>query len=54
LAPVGGTTHTTARGRLIAVGERIDEEIRQQITENQKPDKAAKQMIIGIRDTGIT
>jgi hypothetical protein len=32
----------------IAVGERIDEEIRQEITENRKPDKPAKQMIIGI------
>jgi hypothetical protein len=29
LPPVGGTTHTATRGRLIAVGERIDEEIRQ-------------------------
>ena len=48
LPPVGGTTHTTTRGRLIAVGERIDEEIRQEITENRKPDKPAKQMIIGI------
>jgi hypothetical protein len=46
--PVGGTTHTTIRGRLIAVGERIDEEIRQEITENRKPDKPAKEMIIGI------
>jgi hypothetical protein len=48
LPPVGGTTHTTTRGRLIAVGERIDEEIRQEITENRKPDKPAKEMIIGI------
>jgi hypothetical protein len=48
LPPVGGTTHATTRGRLIAVGERIDEEIRQEITENRKPDKPAKQMIIGI------
>jgi hypothetical protein len=39
---VGGTTHTTTRARLITVGERIDEEIRQEITENQKPDKLAK------------
>ena len=45
---MGGTTHTTTRSRVIAVGERIDEEIRQEITENKKPDKAAKQMIIGI------
>jgi hypothetical protein len=45
LPPVGGTTHTTARSRVIAVGERIDEEIRQEITENRKPDKAAEQMI---------
>jgi hypothetical protein len=45
LPPVGGTTHTTIRGRLIAVGERIDEEIRQEIT---KPDKPTKEMIIGI------
>jgi hypothetical protein len=36
------------RSRVIAVGERIDEEIRQEITGNRKPDKAAKQMIIGI------
>jgi hypothetical protein len=48
LPPTGGTTHTTTRGRLIAVGERIEEEIRQEITENRKPDKPAKQMIIGI------
>jgi hypothetical protein len=48
LPPTGGTTHTTTRARLIAVGERIDEEIRQEITENRKPDKLAKQMIIGI------
>jgi hypothetical protein len=48
LPPTGGTTHTTTRGRLIAVGERIDEEIRREITENRKPDKPAKQMIIGI------
>jgi hypothetical protein len=48
LPPVGGSTHTTTRARLIAVGERIDREIRQEITENRKPDKPAKQMIIGI------
>src|SRR5271165_1262827 len=48
LPPVGGTTHTTIRSRVIAVGERIEQEIRQEITENRKPDKAAKQMIIGI------
>jgi hypothetical protein len=48
LPPTGGTTHTAARSRVIAVGERIDEEIRKEITENQNPDKAAKQMIIGI------
>ena len=48
LPPVGRTTHTTTRGRLIAVGERIDEEIRQEITESRIPDKLAKQMIIGI------
>jgi hypothetical protein len=48
LPPTGGTTHTTTRGRLVAVGERIDEEIRQEITENRKPDRAAKQMVIGI------
>jgi hypothetical protein len=48
LPPTGGTTHTTTRSRLIAVGERIDEEIRQEITENRKPDRAAKQMVIGI------
>jgi hypothetical protein len=48
LPPVGGTTHTTTRARLITVGERIDQEIRQEITEYRKPDKLAKQMIIGI------
>ena len=48
LPPTGGTTHTSTRARLMAVGERIDEEIRQEITENRKPDKPAKQMIIGI------
>jgi hypothetical protein len=31
-----------------AVGERIDEEIRRDIAENRKPDKPAKQIIIGI------
>ena len=39
LPPTGGTTHTSSRARLIAVGDRIDEEIRQEITENRKPDK---------------
>jgi len=48
LPPVGGTTHSTTRSRVISVGARIDEEIRQEITEKRKPDKAAKQMIIGI------
>jgi hypothetical protein len=48
LPPTGGTTQTSTRARLMAVGERIDEEIRQEITENRKPDKLAKQMIIGI------
>ena len=48
LPPTGGTTHTSTRARLMAVGERIDEEIRQEITENRKPDKLVKQMIIGI------
>jgi hypothetical protein len=48
LPPMGGTTHTTTRSRVNAVGERIDEEIREEITENRKPEKAAKEMIIGI------
>jgi hypothetical protein len=48
LPPTGGTTHTNTRARLIAVGERIDKEIRQEITEDRKPDKPTKQMIIGI------
>src|SRR5258708_35663478 len=48
LPPIGGTTHTTTRSRVIAVGERIDEEIRRDIAENRKPDKPAKHMIIGI------
>ena len=48
LPPMGGTTGTTTRSRVIAVGERIDEEIRQDIYENRKPDKPAKRMIIGI------
>ncbi len=48
LPPMGGTTHTTIRSRVIAVGERIDEEIRRDIAENRKPDKPAKHMIIGI------
>ena len=48
LPPTGGTTHTTTRSRVIAVGERIDQEIRRDIAENRKPDKPAKQMIIGI------
>jgi hypothetical protein len=39
---MGGTTHTTTRSRVNAVGERIDEEIREEITENRKPDKLAK------------
>ena len=42
LPPVGGTTHTTTRSEVIAVGERIDEEIRQDIIENRKADKPAK------------
>ena len=48
LPAMGGITHTTTRSRVIAVGERIDKEIRQDITENPKSDKSAKQMIIGI------
>jgi hypothetical protein len=32
----------------LKVGERIDEEIRQEITENRKADETAKQMITGI------
>jgi hypothetical protein len=48
LPPMGGTTHTTTRSRVNAVGERIDEEIRRDIAENRKPYKPSKQMIIGI------
>jgi len=48
LPPMGGTTHTTVRSRVIAVGERIDEEIRRDIAENRKPDKPAKHMVISI------
>src|SRR5260370_9962831 len=48
LPPMGGTTHTPIRSRVIAVGERIAEEIRRDIAENRKPDKPAKHMIIGI------
>ena len=48
LPPTGGITHTTTRSRVIAVGERIDTEIRQDISENRKPHRSAKQMIIGI------
>jgi transposase len=48
LPPMGGTTHTTIRSRVIAVGERIDEEIRRDIAENRKPDKPAKHMVISI------
>jgi hypothetical protein len=45
---MGGTTHTTTRSRVSAVGERIDEQIQREIAENRKPDKPAEQMIIGI------
>jgi hypothetical protein len=45
---MGGTTHTTNRSRVHAVGERIDEQIQREIAENRKPDKPADQMIIGI------
>ena len=47
-SPMGGTTHTTTRSRVNAVGERIDEQIQREIAENRKPDKPAEQMIIGI------
>ena len=45
---MGGTTHTTTRSRVNAIGERIDEQIQREIAENRKPDKPAEQMIIGI------
>jgi len=48
LPPMGGTTHTTTRSRVHAVGERIDKQIQREIGENRKPDKPADQMIIGI------
>jgi hypothetical protein len=48
LPPIGGSTHTTTRSRVIAVGESIDEQIQREIAENRKPDKPAEQMIIGI------
>ena len=48
LPPMGGTTHTTTRSPVNAVGERIDEQIQREIAENRKPDKPAEQMIIGI------
>src|SRR5271166_6542093 len=48
LPPMGGTTHTTTRSRVNAVGERIDKQIQREIGENRKPDKPADQMIIGI------
>ena len=41
LPPMGGTTHTTTRSRVNAVGELIDEEIRREIAENRKTDKPA-------------
>ncbi|HEV2416529.1 MAG TPA: hypothetical protein VGX94_01870 [Terriglobia bacterium] len=36
------------RNRVVAIGELIDEEIRQEITENRTADKPAKQMVVGI------
>ena len=48
LPPTGGTNHTTTRSRVMAIGERIDKEIRQEITENRTFAKPAKQMVIGI------
>ena len=48
LPAMGGITHTTTRSRVIAVAERIDKEIRQDISKNRNTDKSAKQMIIGI------
>ena len=48
LQPMGGTTHTTTRSRVNAVGERIDENrFRGKLPKNRKPDKSADQMIIG-------
>jgi hypothetical protein len=48
LPPTGGTNHTTARSRVLAVGEGIDEEIRQSVLQTRPPDQPAKQMVIGI------
>ena len=48
LPRMGGTTHTTTRSRVNAVGERIDEQIQREIAENRKPDKPADLMIFGI------
>ena len=48
LPAMGGTTHTTTRSRVHAVGERIDEQIQEEIAESRKPDKPVDQMIIGI------
>jgi hypothetical protein len=47
LPPMGGTTHTTTRSRIHGVGERIDEQIQEEIAENRKADKPAERMIIG-------
>jgi hypothetical protein len=48
LPPMGGTTHTTTRSRVNAVGERIDEQIQREIAENRKPEKPAERTVIGI------
>jgi hypothetical protein len=45
---LAASTAASTRSRIIAVGERTDEEIRRDIAENRKTDKPAKHMIIGI------
>ena len=48
LPPTGGTNHATTRNRVMAIGERIDEEIQHEIKENRTAENPARQMIIGI------
>ncbi len=48
LPPTGGTNHTTTRNRVLAIGNRIDDKIQQEISDDRKPEKLAKQMVIGI------
>ena len=54
LPPMGGTTHTTTRSCVNAVGERIDEQIQREIAENRKPEKRARASSQNKRETPLS